>query len=82
MQRAQYSKRVERPDGVAATSSSPWLYNASIAMRLTPSLSLYASHMRGLEESGVAPGRLLFTDDKAENIAAAAARGWRTHLFD
>ncbi|MEM9973651.1 MAG: HAD family phosphatase [Pseudomonadota bacterium] len=33
-------------------------------------------------DSGVAPGRLLFTDDKPENIAAAAARGWQTHLFE
>lgn len=34
------------------------------------------------EGSGVAPGALLFADDRAENLAAAAARGWRTHLFD
>lgn len=33
-------------------------------------------------ETGLPPGRLLFTDDRADNIAAAAARGWRTHLFD
>lgn len=33
-------------------------------------------------DSGLPPGQLLFTDDRAENIAAAAARGWRTHLFD
>ncbi|MEM1066995.1 MAG: HAD-IA family hydrolase, partial [Pseudomonadota bacterium] len=33
-------------------------------------------------DSGVAPGRLLFTDDKPDNIAAAAARGWQTHLFE
>ncbi|MHA6347303.1 HAD family hydrolase [Roseivivax sp. CAU 1761] len=33
-------------------------------------------------DCGVAPGRLLFTDDRADNIAAAAARGWQTHLFD
>lgn len=33
------------------------------------------------EDSGIAPDRLIFTDDKAENIAVAAARGWRTHLF-
>ncbi|MGB8813438.1 MAG: HAD family phosphatase [Paracoccaceae bacterium] len=33
-------------------------------------------------DSGVAPERLLFTDDKAENIAAAAARGWQVHLFE
>ncbi|MFY9238767.1 MAG: HAD family phosphatase [Roseovarius sp.] len=28
------------------------------------------------------PEALLFTDDRAENIAAAAARGWATHLFE
>ena len=33
-------------------------------------------------ESGLAPDRLLFVDDRADNIAAAAARGWQTHLFD
>lgn len=33
-------------------------------------------------DSGVAPDRLLFADDRADNIAAAAARGWQTHLFD
>ena len=34
------------------------------------------------EGCGHAPGALLFADDRADNIAAAAARGWRTHLFD
>ncbi|KNG93217.1 HAD family hydrolase [Pseudaestuariivita atlantica] len=34
------------------------------------------------EESGHAPGGLLFADDRAENVAAAQARGWQTHLFD
>ncbi len=29
----------------------------------------------------IAPGRLLFVDDKAENVAAASARGWQTHQF-
>ncbi len=33
-------------------------------------------------DSGVAPGALLFTDDRADNIEAAAARGWQTHLFE
>ncbi|AWB47352.1 haloacid dehalogenase [Gemmobacter aquarius] len=32
-------------------------------------------------DCGIAPDRLLFTDDRADNIAAAAARGWRTHHF-
>ncbi len=30
---------------------------------------------------GVAPEALLFADDRADNITAAAARGWQTHLF-
>jgi 2-haloacid dehalogenase len=33
-------------------------------------------------DCGVPPERLFFTDDKAENIAAAAARGWQVHLFE
>jgi len=33
-------------------------------------------------DCGLPPDKLIFTDDKAENIAAAAARGWKTHLFD
>lgn len=32
-------------------------------------------------DSGVAPGALLFTDDRPDNIAMAASRGWQTHLF-
>jgi len=31
---------------------------------------------------GVPPQALFFTDDNPHNIAAAAARGWQTHLFD
>ena len=33
-------------------------------------------------ESGVEPSRLLFTDDREDNLRAAEARGWQTHLFD
>ena len=33
-------------------------------------------------DCGIAPERLLFTDDKACNITAAARRGWRTHQFE
>ena len=34
------------------------------------------------DDCGIAPERLFFTDDRPENIDAAAARGWQTHLFD
>jgi 2-haloacid dehalogenase len=32
-------------------------------------------------DCGLAPEQLLFTDDRAENIAAATERGWQGHLF-
>jgi 2-haloacid dehalogenase len=34
------------------------------------------------DDCGIAPGALLFTDDRADNITAAAMRGWRTHQFE
>lgn len=34
------------------------------------------------DDSGIPPDRLIFTDDRAENITAAARRGWRTHQFE
>ncbi|PZQ97822.1 MAG: haloacid dehalogenase [Cereibacter sphaeroides] len=34
------------------------------------------------KDSGLSPEALLFTDDKPENIEAAAARGWQVHLFE
>lgn len=33
-------------------------------------------------DCGIAPARILFTDDRLENIEAATNRGWRTHHFD
>ncbi|MGL4310978.1 MAG: HAD family hydrolase [Paracoccaceae bacterium] len=32
-------------------------------------------------DCGIAPAGLLFVDDRADNIAAAQARGWQAHLF-
>jgi 2-haloacid dehalogenase len=45
---------------------------------IKPEPEIYAHLER---DTGVAPDRLLFTDDRPENIEAAAARGWHTHLF-
>lgn len=48
-------------------------------MRMTkPGPAIYAAVEA---DCGITPAALLFTDDRAENIAAAAARGWQTHLF-
>ena len=45
---------------------------------IKPDAEIYA---RVEADCGIAPGGLLFADDRADNIAAAAARGWQTHLF-
>jgi len=34
------------------------------------------------EDCGLPPEALIFADDRIDNINAAAARGWQTHLFD
>ncbi len=43
-----------------------------------PSAEIYK---RVEDDCKIDPTRLLFTDDRAENIDAAAVRGWQTHLF-
>jgi 2-haloacid dehalogenase len=43
-----------------------------------PDAAIYAMVER---DTGLRPDALLFADDRAENVAAAAARGWRTHRF-
>ncbi|GAA6189656.1 HAD family phosphatase [Litorivita sp. NS0012-18] len=34
------------------------------------------------KDCGIDPARLLFADDRTDNITAAKARGWQTHLFE
>lgn len=34
------------------------------------------------DDCGVPPAALLFADDRHDNITAAQARGWQTHLFE
>lgn len=34
------------------------------------------------DDCGLSPEGLLFTDDRLDNITAAMARGWNTHLFE
>lgn len=46
---------------------------------IKPDAAIYASVE---EDCGLAPDTLLFTDDRLDNIEAAQARGWQTHLFD
>lgn len=34
------------------------------------------------KDCGIEPSKLLFTDDRADNIDMAKSRGWQTHLFE
>jgi 2-haloacid dehalogenase len=45
---------------------------------LKPDPAIYA-HVEA--ETGLAPEALLFIDDRADNVAAAQARGWNVHHF-
>ena len=45
---------------------------------MKPDAGIYTA----VEAQGVPPERLLYTDDRPENLAVAEARGWNTHLFD
>lgn len=38
-------------------------------------------YQRVEEQSGIAPERLLFADDRPDNVTAALARGWNVHRF-
>ena len=40
-----------------------------------------AIYRRTEQRFGLAPGQIFFTDDRADNIAAALARGWDAHRF-
>lgn len=45
---------------------------------LKPDPSIYAAVE---DATSLPPGSLFFTDDRPDNVAAAAARGWQVHLF-
>ncbi|MGY9047996.1 hypothetical protein P775_03110 [Puniceibacterium antarcticum] len=46
---------------------------------IKPDAEIYA---RLEADCGLSAQQLLFTDDRPDNIAAAAARGWQVHLFE
>jgi iron complex outermembrane recepter protein len=72
VQKARYVRRVTDLDGgVEQRASEPWLYSGAIAAGLSARLTLFASHARGLEESGVAPGNAV---NRGELLPATLAR--------
>jgi iron complex outermembrane recepter protein len=61
LQKARYRGTfIDAGRDVTTTSrDDPWLYNATLGVHLTPSLSLYAGTQKGLEDSGAAPDNAL-----------------------
>ena len=56
IEKTHYTKAVVTPTGTLPTSrDAPLLFNASVAIQLASTLSLYSGISRGLEESDVAP---------------------------
>ena len=58
VQKTRYKKRTTDPDPAVVTppvDDSPWLFSATGAINLLPSVAVYAGYTRGLEESPVAP---------------------------
>ncbi|QHL91596.1 TonB-dependent receptor [Sphingomonas changnyeongensis] len=57
VQGTRYRKRIGLPSlPPVATDASPLLHNATLAIEISPRLVAYAGTVRGLEESGIAPG--------------------------
>ncbi len=55
--RTRYQKQVTPPGRPAQTNvDSPWLYDAAATFAPSGALTLFATTVRGLEESGTAPG--------------------------
>jgi iron complex outermembrane receptor protein len=56
VQKTDYEKTTSIPGRpTLTTKDSPWLYNGTLALRLTDKLVAYAGYTRGLEESAAAP---------------------------
>lgn len=72
LQKSNYRRKIAAPDAPELSSrSDPWLYNASAAVSLTPSLAIYGSATRGFEEVGYAPA---FAENRYEAVAAQLTR--------
>ncbi|MDQ2877596.1 MAG: TonB-dependent receptor [Pseudomonadota bacterium] len=64
LERSNYRKAVVTPTvALPVSRDQPWLFNASIAVRLTRAVTAYAGLSHGLEESDVAPNIAVNRDE-------------------
>jgi len=73
IQKARYRARSfdGRTGQLDHSRANPWLYNATLSVNLTKSLSAYLGTQRGLEDRGVAPES---AENRAEQLPATLAR--------
>ncbi|HKX80382.1 MAG TPA: TonB-dependent receptor [Novosphingobium sp.] len=55
LQKTDYRASFAHDGGTTRASDSPWLYNAALVVHANSWLTLYATYVTGLEESGAAP---------------------------
>lgn len=63
LQKTGYRSTIERGANSATTRSSPWLYNAMIAMTPAKWLAIYGGYTRGIEETAPPPNNAVNRDD-------------------
>lgn len=66
LQKARYrgSSRDGRTGVLTRSNDDPWLYNASLGIELSHSLSIFAGTQKGLEDSGTAPESAVNRNDQ------------------
>ena len=82
LSRAKYRNvtRIPLIDPVEARAS-PWLYNATTALIISNSVSVYAGYARGFEESGTAPPNAANRNESLESILTMQKdAGVRIHI--
>ena len=74
VQRTRYKKDARDASGTETDRTTlAWLPNVTAALHVTPTLTAYASFVRGLEENGVAPD---FAANRLETLPALLTRQW------
>lgn len=76
--KTQYERDVAPPNlPVQSNSESPWLYDVAARFAATDKLTLFATSVRGLEESGIAPNN---ASNRNEVLPAAIATQYELGL--
>jgi len=84
LQKARYraTNRDGRTGLVSTSRDDPWLYNVSLGISLSRSLSLYLGTQKGLEDSGIAPNNAVNANAQMPSTRSTQYEGglrWKFH---